>query len=59
MAASHWCKYADLMTADGAKVDRGGPQELLSCRRGPTSSLGILNKLGKKRKSVETNIPAV
>jgi hypothetical protein len=24
-AASHWCKEADLMVAEGAEADRGGP----------------------------------
>jgi hypothetical protein len=42
-----WCKKVSLMKADGAEADKGGPQELLFCRIGPTTSMTILNKSGK------------
>jgi hypothetical protein len=32
---------ADLMMADGGEADRGGPQELLSCEKSPTTSMAI------------------
>ncbi len=41
------CKKADL------DDDRGSPQELLSCGRGPTSSTAILNRSDKSLKRVE------
>ncbi len=41
---------ADLMTANGVEADRGGPHKLLTCGRGPTNGMVILNKSGKKLK---------
>ncbi len=40
------CKKADLTAANETKVNRGSPQELLLCQRGPTNGMAILNKSG-------------
>jgi hypothetical protein len=45
--ASHQRKKADLMTVECAEADLGGSEELLSCERGTTSGVAILNKSGK------------
>jgi hypothetical protein len=45
--------------ANGAEADRGGPHKLLSCERCTTSSMAMLNKLGKSLNSVEVKRPAV
>jgi hypothetical protein len=37
LVASHWCKNADLMMADGAEANKGSPWELLNGgKKGPT-----------------------
>jgi hypothetical protein len=40
--ASHWCKKKD-----GAEVGRCGLQQLLTCEKGPTNGMAILNKSDK------------
>jgi hypothetical protein len=50
---------ANLVTADRAEADKGGPYELLACKRGSTSDMAILNKSGKSCTIVEAKRPTV
>jgi hypothetical protein len=59
LAASHRCKKADLMTADGAEADRDHHRELLKMGR-PSERYGSdCKKSDKKLKSTEEKMPAV